>query len=957
MSEPKLISPLLDGFLIGTPISEHDGVCCYPAMKENSDEKYIVKVLSVPASQVQLEALLLTGAYKDPSDAMDYFKATAEGVVQEAESLKNMSKLEGFLSYEDWQIVPMEDGKLGYQVYLLSTYKRSLEKYLIRNGITHLEAVNLGLDLCQALTIARRCGFMYVDIKPTNIFISKEKGYRIGDLGFIPMDSLQYTSLPAKYRSPYSAPEAQDDLNTLNQTVDTYAVGMLLYQIYNDSSLPKIPENPKEALPSPANADYELAEIIMKAIARDPADRWQSPIEMGQALVAYMQRNSVNNTPIAAPRLDISTAETIVLPDVRTLTSSIRAQNESDNQAPAKETVPEVTEDTSVPDAQPEEAKETVSDAVETKAPQAEEPAAEEKAEPAVEEVPVEAQEDDVKADTEDALDFTKFLEIKHQEAVATAERKTRKPKAPVAVADTPKISPENKRKGLGKGIIWIIVTALILGLLGAGAYFYYQNIYLITVDDLSVEGTQNLLTVHVDGEFDENLLSVRCIDSYGNGITQPIINGEAVFAELLPGSLYRIELQVSGFHDLAGKTSEIFTTDSLTEIVVFNAAMGPEDGSVVLSFTAEGPEPEEWIVTCNAGGEIPVDHTFTGHSVTVRGLTVGKDYSFTLSTADKNELLGQTTVDYTVSRMVTAEELTIVSCVDGQLTVTWKAPTDVAVDSWTVRCYDDNGYDNSQETTETQIVFSDIDTTGAYTVEVTATGMSQPTRTSITANPITVSNLTFQENDQGELIIGWDHTGADPEGGWYLMYSIDNSLIQNIVKSETASISINPRVFGATYTFEIQAADGTSIFNNRGEYTCENVKVYEGHGLSAEKITADLLVTPVGEWTYDQVGKDVFTDTFAPGDSISMVLRASVNFYLDREELDVLYVIRDSEGNVMPELMSQQKIEWNDLWFAGDYHAGELDIPKVPDKPGTYSISVYFNNRAVTSTEFTISE
>ena len=80
MSEPKLISPLLDGFSMGSAISAHDGVRCYPALRENSDKKYIVKIISIPASQVQLDALLLTGAYSDPTSAMEYFKELSDGV-------------------------------------------------------------------------------------------------------------------------------------------------------------------------------------------------------------------------------------------------------------------------------------------------------------------------------------------------------------------------------------------------------------------------------------------------------------------------------------------------------------------------------------------------------------------------------------------------------------------------------------------------------------------------------------------------------------------------------------------------------------------------------------------------------------------------------------------------------------------------------------------------------------
>ena len=170
---------------------------------ENSEEKYIVKIISVPASQRQLDALLLTGAYPDAASATEYFKEVAEGIVKEAELLKQLSRLEGFLAYDNWQIVPMEGSKLGYQVYLTGPYKRSLDKYLSRHQMTNLGAVNLGLDLCAALSICRRAGYMHVDLKPTNIYMTGKRDFRIGDLGFVKLNTLKYTSLPSKYcRTP-----------------------------------------------------------------------------------------------------------------------------------------------------------------------------------------------------------------------------------------------------------------------------------------------------------------------------------------------------------------------------------------------------------------------------------------------------------------------------------------------------------------------------------------------------------------------------------------------------------------------------------------------------------------------------------------------------------------------------------------------------------------------------------
>ena len=199
MSEPTLISPLLDGFTMGQPMGEHDGVSCCPAIKEDTDKKYIVKIITIPATQTQMDALLLAGAYKDPADAMEYFRQVGEDVLKEAELLKQLSQLEGFLSYEGWQMVPITRKRLGYQVYLVGTYKRTLEKHLRKSPVTHLEAINLGLDLCAALSVCRQAGSLYVALKPANIFVSEKKQYRIGDLGFIPLDALSYTSLPKKY--------------------------------------------------------------------------------------------------------------------------------------------------------------------------------------------------------------------------------------------------------------------------------------------------------------------------------------------------------------------------------------------------------------------------------------------------------------------------------------------------------------------------------------------------------------------------------------------------------------------------------------------------------------------------------------------------------------------------------------------------------------------------------------
>ena len=77
MSSPKLNLPMLSNFLLGEVMSSHDGVSCYPAIRRGTDEKYILKVLSIPASQSKLDALLLTGAMASKEAALEYKAITS----------------------------------------------------------------------------------------------------------------------------------------------------------------------------------------------------------------------------------------------------------------------------------------------------------------------------------------------------------------------------------------------------------------------------------------------------------------------------------------------------------------------------------------------------------------------------------------------------------------------------------------------------------------------------------------------------------------------------------------------------------------------------------------------------------------------------------------------------------------------------------------------------------------
>lgn len=935
MSEPKHISPLLDGFSVGPALGSHDGVACCPALKDDSEKKYIVKIISVPASQVQLDALLLTGAYKDPTSALEYFKELSEGVEREAACLKNLSRLEGFLPYEAWQTVPMDGGRLGYEVYLLSTYKQSLEKYMRRHSITHLSAVNLGIDICGALSAARRAGWIYVDLKPSNIFISENKEFRIGDLGLMELDGLDLASLPSKYRSAYTAPELADEVLSPNTTMDTYALGMILYQLFNNGVLPQVAHPTEEAFPPPENADYEMAQIILKAISPDPADRWEDPVQMGQSLVAYMQRNTVNDIPVVPPTADIVPEQTMPTLEFPGKDETLPGMNDELLPAP-EELSEEMTEMIALADELIEH--ETPAPAVAPEAASVEEleaqvvNAAQEEAPPPRTVTPVPA-------------------------AAATA----------VSTGDSDHFNDlsDKRKKARRKGWILPIVIVLILALIGGGGWWYYQNCYLLMVDGLSVDGAEDQMTVVLDTDIDNSLLTVVCTDTYGNTKQSPVTDGRASFEELLPDMLYKIRVEVEGFHQLDGSTTHEYMTPAQTKIVSYTAATGPEDGSVILNFAVDGPDSDSWSVTCSAADEIPVTHTFTGHMYTVTGLTVGKTYSFRLSPADELYITGDDTLEFTAASIIIAEDIHITTDASGNLTVTWSAPEGAEVESWDVHCYSNDGYDQRLTTDSCTATFSEIGTGSAYTVEIVAAGMSQPARAGITANPIFIDSVNVDDSDPTCLTVSWEFTGNAPEGGWLLLYTIDGSERQQIVQCETNTGVVEVRVPAADYEFTIQAADASTVFHNTASFSTPNADIYENAPQAFHRkhqsayFFVNLLRTPeTANWNHSHVYQNMYTSTFAPGEKISVLLYYMKDFYIRHENISVMYVIRDAEGTVLADYIGMENLDWrDDMWCGPNYHYCGLDVPLVPTEPGTYTLGVYFNGYAITSVEFTITE
>ena len=1018
LSEPKLISPLLDGFHMGDAISDRHGVRCFPAMPQDSDEKYIVKIISIPANQTKVQALLFAGAFSDEAAAGDYFRELADDVLRECNILEKLSRMEGFVPFAGSQKVPMEKG-VGWNVYLLSPYHPTLARFLSRSNMTHLAAINLGLDMCASLAVCRQMGYLYANLKPENIYICHDHEYRIGDLGFLKLDSLKYASIPERYISACTPPEIVDAYSDLNTTLDTYGAGMILYRVYNGGELPFANRAGSDPLPPPAYADYELAEIILKAVAPDPKDRWQDPIAMGQALVSYMQRNGVNDTPIVTiveedipeeetfepeqeiteeeenlsqePLLeDIPEASDPEIPDLSELEEELEEQTEEGTEQvcldefyayfAGEEAEPPIEEDTDISDLLAEGVDDADPDAdllnlsflddlVSDDTAPSEDMAQDIAYGELTDELSgILAQADDLLShETPEGVVAPEAPEIPMPDPIVwepefpEAEAEPEPEPVPEEPAAEPEIADDfdeefeeaylneiSRHRTTRKWIAWVVILLLLIGM-GFGGYVFYRDYYLQTVHSLSVNGSENEMIVTVDSTADDALLSVVCTDTYGNPIIKQVLGGQAVFTDLNPNTLYTVKVQITGMHKLIGEISGSYTTPVQTNVVSFSAVTGNEPGTAIVSFTVDGMDSETWSLTYKAPGEEEKKVIFSGHMVNLAGLVSGKTYSFLLESGTELYLTGQTELEFTAVDPVFAEELAVTAVTANSLTVSWKLPAGAQVSGWTVRCYSESGYDQTVQTTDTTLVFEGINGNEAHTVEVIADGTNSGVRCYMTAGALTVSGIRFEPVDPVTMKLVWDFTGNAPANDWIITYRGNGADYQEMARSDTNSIELAPMIPGGKYEVAILLEDGTTIFSEPVVLEVPPAPDLDMHLLTRSHITAHMVRTPNKQnWGEGDLKRSDYTDTFKAGEKASFLLKASRTYNPEPDPVDVMYVIHDSEGKLVS--CSIVKQIWRNMWYK---RVCELDVPALPEVPGDYQITFYFNGMTVHSQQF----
>jgi serine/threonine protein kinase len=175
--------------------------------------------------------------------------------------------------------------------------------YLIETNSPQMNGnrVNYLTQLAEGLEYVHKQGFLHRDICPRNVMVNKEEVVKLIDFGLAIPNRPEFCKPGNRTGTPnYLAPELIRRVTT-DHRVDLFALGVTAYEVYT-GTLPWEKAESLQTLLSHMNSpgrdprehrpdlDKATATFLIKAIERDPRDRFQSATEFREALLTLPRR-------------------------------------------------------------------------------------------------------------------------------------------------------------------------------------------------------------------------------------------------------------------------------------------------------------------------------------------------------------------------------------------------------------------------------------------------------------------------------------------------------------------------------------------------------------------------------------------------------------------------------------------------------------------------------------------
>lgn len=296
-------SIVFDKWTIKRKIGEGSFGKVFEIQREDFGEVYkaALKVITVPQSQAEVQSAMEEGMTRQQAE--EYFYGVVEDIVREFAIMAKLKGTANVVGYEDHAVIRHADG-VGWDILIRMELLNPLLPYAYAHPFARRDIIRLGIDICRALELCQKYNVIHRDIKPENIFVSDNGDFKLGDFGIARTIDRTMSGLSKKGTYNYMAPEVYRGAE-YGFSVDIYSLGIVLYRLLNKNRVPFLPPPPEpithtgrelalakrmggEALPAPIHARGRLAEIVEKACAFDPKERYSTPAQMRQELEAIL---------------------------------------------------------------------------------------------------------------------------------------------------------------------------------------------------------------------------------------------------------------------------------------------------------------------------------------------------------------------------------------------------------------------------------------------------------------------------------------------------------------------------------------------------------------------------------------------------------------------------------------------------------------------------------------------
>src|SRR5262249_8707299 len=196
-----------------------------------------------------------------------------------------------------------------------------------RARLPESEALPILRDVLSGLGYAHSQGLVHRDLKPSNLLLDKKGPARIMDFGSSIMAGAEksLTAAGTTIGSPwYMSPEQILHPHRVDQRADVYALGIVLYEmltgsvpfdgetdfVVKDLQLRAPVRDPRESSPEVSEA---VAQIVLKAMAKDPADRFQNCAEFLAAIDTVQRQPVTPRPPVLIAALVVAVAASVAV--------------------------------------------------------------------------------------------------------------------------------------------------------------------------------------------------------------------------------------------------------------------------------------------------------------------------------------------------------------------------------------------------------------------------------------------------------------------------------------------------------------------------------------------------------------------------------------------------------------------------------------------------------------------